>query len=83
MGTADSDLRPKDLPAVQLDELDRRIVRILSGDARITNADLAAALDIAPSTAHARTRSLIDRGVIRGFHACVDHQRLGRGLLAM
>nr|WP_119697338.1 Lrp/AsnC family transcriptional regulator [Microbacterium halotolerans] len=83
MKAADSDLHPKDLPTVQLDELDRRIVRILSGDGRITNADLAAALDIAASTAHARTRSLIDRGVIRGFHASVDHRRLGRGLQAM
>tara|TARA_B100001123_G_C14793229_1_gene821306 strand:- start:318 stop:665 length:348 start_codon:yes stop_codon:yes gene_type:complete len=28
-------------------------------------------------------RSLVDRGIITGFHASVDHQRLGRGLQAM
>ncbi|WP_110588099.1 Lrp/AsnC family transcriptional regulator [Microbacterium suaedae] len=83
MTDAKGDLPPKNLQTVELDELDRRIVRILSREGRITNADLAAALDIAPSTAHARTRSLVERGVIRGFHASVDHQRLGRGLQAM
>ncbi|WP_221584708.1 Lrp/AsnC family transcriptional regulator [Microbacterium sp. G2-8] len=83
MKSAGSDLPAKNLQPVELDDLDRRIVRILSRDGRTTNADLAAALDIAPSTAHARTRSLVDRGVIRGFHASIDHQRLGRGLQAM
>ncbi|WP_203136863.1 Lrp/AsnC family transcriptional regulator [Microbacterium sp. JZ31] len=67
----------------ELDELDERIVAILEQDGRITNADLAAALDVAPSTAHTRVRSLVERGVIRGFHASVDHNRLGRGLQAI
>src|SRR5690606_34025900 len=53
--SAAKDLRRRD-PAV-LDALDERIVEILSRDGRVTNADLAAALDIAPSTAHARMRS--------------------------
>lgn len=74
---------PKHLRPIELDETDQRIVEILERDGRITNADLAAALDIAPSTAHARTRSLMERGVITGFHASVDHRRLGRGLQAI
>ncbi len=49
----------------------------------MTNADLAARIGVAPSTAHARTRSLVERGVIRGFHAAVDHARIGRGLQAI
>ncbi|NHI15947.1 Lrp/AsnC family transcriptional regulator [Microbacterium excoecariae] len=76
-------LDPKVLRPVSLDDTDRQIVRILSRDARTSNADVAAAVGIAPSTAHARTRALVDRGVIRGFHASVDHGRLGRGLQAM
>lgn len=74
---------PRKLRPIELDETDQRIVAILERDGRITNADLAAALDIAPSTAHARTRSLVERGVITGFHASVDHRRLGRGLQAI
>ena len=75
------DMRVRDL--AELDAIDKQIIAILSRDGRTTNADLAAALGVAPSTAHTRMRSLVDRGIITGFHASVDHQRLGRGLQAM
>ena len=52
-------------------------------DARISNARLAAAVGVAPSTALARVRSLRARGVIRGFHAEVDLAALGRPLQAL
>lgn len=76
--------QPKDLrPAEGLDDLDREIVAALAADGRMTNAELAARLEVAPSTAHARTRALIDRGVITGFHASVDQRVIGAGLQAM
>ena len=75
------DMRVRDL--AELDAIDKQVIAILSRDGRTTNADLAAALGVAPSTAHTRMRSLVDRGIITGFHASVDHQRLGRGLQAM
>ena len=75
------DIRVKEV--ADLDAVDKQIIAILSRDGRTTNADLAAALGVAPSTAHTRMRSLVDRGIITGFHASVDHQRLGRGLQAM
>ncbi|WP_394280374.1 Lrp/AsnC family transcriptional regulator [Microbacterium sp.] len=76
--------QPKDLrPAEGLDDLDREIVAALAADGRMTNAELAARLGVAPSTAHARTRALIDRGVITGFHASVDQRVIGAGLQAM
>lgn len=73
------DLRPRD----ELNEVDRAIVGILAADGRISNAELAARVGVAPSTAHARTRGLIDRGVITGFHASVDQRIVGAGLQAM
>ena len=75
------DMRVRDL--AELDAIDKQVIAILSRDGRTTNADLAAALGVAPSTAHTRMRSLVDRGIITGFHASVDHQRLDRGLQAM
>ena len=66
-----------------LDSLDERILDLLSSEGRITNAALAAILGVAPSTAHARVRSLVDRGVITGFHAAADQASLGRGLQAV
>ncbi len=82
--TAISPGRAKDLrPAVDLDEVDRSIVDALAADARLTNAELAARIGVAPSTAHARTRALVERGVLTGFHASVDQRVVGAGLQAM
>lgn len=66
-----------------MDDLDRAMLRILDADARISNAELAERLHIAPSTAHQRMRALVRRGIITGFHTSIDAQALGRGLQAM
>ena len=76
-------VRSTEVRTVDLDETDRRIVQLLSRDGRMTNAELAAAIGVAASTAHARTRALLERGVITGFHAGVDQSVLGRGLQAI
>jgi DNA-binding Lrp family transcriptional regulator len=65
------------------DDLDTRIVDLLAADGRMTNAALADSLGVAPSTAHGRVRSLVERGMITGFHAALGHRELGRGLQAM
>lgn len=83
MDEADRAAGPKTLRAPALDAIDAEIVRLLSRDGRMTNAELAGTLGVAPSTAHARLRSLIDRGVITGFHASVDERMLGAGLQAI
>lgn len=71
------------MPNDSLDPVDRRLVELLAADARISNAALAAACSIAASTCLARVRALRERGVIRGFHAEIDHAALGRPLQAM
>ena len=71
-------LRPSGLDAV-----DRRILHELVADARITNADLAQRVGVAPSTCLGRVRALRERGVVRGFHADVDPAALGHDLQAM
>ena len=67
----------------QLDEVDQKILQILKKDGDIANKDLAARVGIAPSTASARVKALTDSGVIRGVHADIDPQLIGRGLQAM
>ena len=66
-----------------LDEVDRRIVALLAADARMPNNALAQRVGIAASTCLGRVRSLVDRGVIRGYHADVDPAALGRPIQAM
>src|SRR3954469_22811027 len=66
-----------------LDETDLTLVRLLRADARMSNARLAEEAGIAPSTCLTRVRSLIERGIIRGFHADLDPRALGLGLEAL
>lgn len=66
-----------------MDERDAALLRELQRDARRTNRDLAAALGVSPSTALERTKSLRDRGVIRGATLDVSLHALGRPVQAL
>ena len=83
METTSQAPEPNTVRAPALDAIDARIVQLLTADGRMTNAELAARLGVAPSTAHTRLRALVDRGVITGFHASVDERMLGAGLQAI
>lgn len=67
----------------QLDEVDERIVAALRGHGRMTNNALADKVGVAASTCLTRVRSLVERGVISGFHAEVDPAWIGRPIQAM
>jgi DNA-binding Lrp family transcriptional regulator len=73
----------KDVRPADLDEVDRKILGVLHGDARIANNALAEAVGIAPSTCHGRVRRLVDLGVIRGFYSDIDPVAVGLPLQAM
>lgn len=70
------------MPNDQLDPVDAKILERLAANARVSNARLAADVGIAPSTALTRVRGLLERGVIKGFHAEVDQAAVGRPLQA-
>ncbi|HZN82459.1 MAG TPA: Lrp/AsnC family transcriptional regulator, partial [Mycobacterium sp.] len=74
---------PKDVQAVAIDAVDRRILTALHADARMSNNALAEHVGIAPSTCHGRVRRLQELGVIRGFHADIDPAAIGLTLQAM
>jgi DNA-binding Lrp family transcriptional regulator len=82
MSEAAAGVTPKSLPAT-LDTTDRAILEVLARTGRISNAQLADEVGMAPSTVHQRLRSLVDRAVITGFHASIDQRSLGLGLQAM
>ena len=67
----------------ELDDVDRQIVRLLAADARIPNNALAGQVGIAASTCLMRVRRLQEAGVIRGFHADLAPEALGRPLQAI
>jgi DNA-binding Lrp family transcriptional regulator len=74
---------PKNVRPADLDAVDRRILSLLHGDARISNSALAEKIGVAPSTCHGRVRRLLDLGVIRGFYSDIDPVAIGLPLQAM
>src|ERR1700719_1792336 len=74
---------PKDVQAVEIDDVDRRVLTALHADARLSNSALAELVGIAPSTCHGRVRRLQELGVIRGFYADIDPASIGLTLQAM
>jgi DNA-binding Lrp family transcriptional regulator len=68
---------------LELDSVDRRLLRELQKDARQTNKALAQKVGVAPSTCLERVRELRSRGVIRGFRADVDPAAIGRPMEAI
>lgn len=65
-----------------IDELDQTILNIIQKDARISNADIARQVNLAPSAVLERLRKLEERGFVRGFFAELDARKLGFGLTA-
>ena len=65
-----------------LDDIDKRILRLLHGDARIANAAIAREVGLAPSAVFQRIKKLETAGVIRGYHAAFDPSAMEQGLLA-
>jgi DNA-binding Lrp family transcriptional regulator len=66
-----------------LDSLDLALLAALQDDARQTNRDLAAAVHAAPSTTSERVHALRATGVVRGYHADVALEALGRRVQAL
>lgn len=68
---------------MELDALDRALLRELQNDARQTNRDLAAKTGVSPSTSLERVRILRERGMITGYHAALDLEAAGRPVQAL
>ena len=60
-----------------MDAIDRRILRTLHREARLTNAELAERVGLSASPCWARVRRLEAQGVIRGYRAELDQAALG------
>jgi Lrp/AsnC family leucine-responsive transcriptional regulator len=70
------------MPA-ELDRIDLKILRLLQGDGRLSNAELAQLADISPATCHRRTQHLVEAGYIQRFRALVAPDKVDRGALVM
>ncbi|MFT5439383.1 MAG: DNA-binding Lrp family transcriptional regulator [Alphaproteobacteria bacterium] len=66
---------------VKLDRIDFKILRDLQNNGRMTNVELARNAGISPPPCLRRMRALEDTGCIRGYHADIDPQQLGFGVI--
>ena len=64
-----------------LDAIDRRILRELQADGRITNLKLAEAVHLSPTAVLERVKRLTREGYILGYEARLNPAKLGAGLL--
>jgi DNA-binding Lrp family transcriptional regulator len=62
---------------MELDATDLRILHALQQDGRISNQDLAHKVALSPSACLRRLRLLEDDGVISGYRAVLNAERLG------
>ena len=64
-----------------LDRLDRRILRCLQEDGRISNVDLAERVGLSPTATAERVKRMQKDAVIKGYGARLDPGKLGRSFL--
>lgn len=76
-------VRRRPRPGIELDAVDREILRLLASDARMPNNALADAVGIAASTCLMRVRRLQDSHVITAYRAEIALEPLGRPLQAL
>ncbi|OOG62440.1 AsnC family transcriptional regulator [Rhodanobacter sp. B04] len=65
-----------------LDRIDLRLLAVLQGEGRITNAELAERVSLSASACLRRLQRLEADGIITGYAAQVDPQAVGLGLQA-
>ena len=65
-----------------INDLDAKILTILQRNARVSNAEIARQVGLAPSAVFERIRKLEERGVIRGYSAQIERHAVGLGLVA-
>ena len=66
---------------IDIDAVDRRILRVLQTDARISNAELSRRCNLSPAACFERVKRLREKKIITGYAAMIDPAQVGRDLL--
>jgi Lrp/AsnC family leucine-responsive transcriptional regulator len=65
-----------------VDLIDKKILYLLQSNARMSNANIAREIKLAPSVTLSRVRKLEEQGIITGYEARLNHHALGLDMLA-
>ena len=62
---------------MEYDELDKKILELLSGNSRLSVREISKKLNSSPPTVSRRIRRLEDRGIIKGYVSIIEDEELG------
>ena len=62
----------------KIDDTDRRILKVLQKNGRVTNAKLSDRVNLSPSACHRRVQQLEKSGFIKDYVALLDARLMGR-----
>lgn len=65
-----------------MDQIDENILRELSRDGRVSNIELAGRIGLSASACLRRVQELEKQGIIKGYRAVLDPEKIGQGFLA-
>ena len=67
----------------EIDELDRKILHAYLADSRVSFRELAHRLNVSTTTVQQRTLKLEKSGIIKGYSAILDHEKVGYQLTVL
>jgi Lrp/AsnC family transcriptional regulator, regulator for asnA, asnC and gidA len=67
----------------ELDDTNKKILRALQKDARVSFKQIANDIGVSEATVFVRVRKLQEKGVLQGFRALVDPKSVGKNLTAI
>lgn len=68
---------------IDMDKTDINILKALQRDGRLSNAELATAVNVSPATCHRRTQRLFDHSIIHSVQAAIAPEAVDLGGLVM
>ncbi len=68
---------------IVLDNIDKELLRILQGNARISNAELARRVELSPSGLQKRLRRLETHGYIERYAAIINRHKIGYEMMVI
>jgi len=64
----------------KLDNIDKKIIRIMQENGRITNSQLSKEIGLSPAPTLERVKKLEHSGVIKSYHAKINKEKIGLGV---
>ena len=65
---------------MKIDNIDRKILRMLQENSKITNSYLSKQIGLSPAPTLERVRKLEKKGIISGYHAQLNLSKIGLGV---